>query len=288
MAQRKNDPSRVKWVLDAYLLERALPTGRKRLDQALADIGCEIFVTGLKRGSATRDDLPGWNGECVVAYGSVAFVRQVTRSKAGAWQPGSFMKTEALSYTGFSPFLGDVMLNDGFVILPYGEFKRRGLSAWGGKAFIRPDAVTKSFTGFVVSEHDFDLETNSLERLSCLSPEDHIVVAPPKQILGEFRFVIVDRKVVAGSCYGWDDVHDVRSDYDPSCHALAVEIAQRDWQADRAYTCDIALEGLPDGRTRPRLLELNAVSCSGLYACDTDAIATAVSLAALAEWRCDD
>lgn len=287
MSDTFNEPSKVKWVLDEYLLDRAPATGRLRLDEALSRIGCETFVSGLVRGARTRDDLPEWDGECVVAYGSVAFVRQVTRSKAGAWQPGSFMRTENLSYTGFSPHLGDLMLNDGFVILPYGEFRRRGLAPWGGSAFIRPDAVTKSFTGFVVTEKDFEHETNALERLACLSPEDHIVIDVPKRILGEFRFVVADRRVVAGSCYGWDEVNDVRADYDPSCHALAMEVAAREWQADRAYTCDVALEGLPDGTSRPRLLELNAVSCSGLYACDTVAVADAVSRAALAEWRGD-
>jgi len=271
-------PGSAKWVIDRLLLERALPTGRPNLAEALASQGNETFVMDY---SSRRlpEDLPAWEGECVVAYGSVQMVRAVAKARAGSWQPGSFCRPERLSYSAWSPWLGDLMLNDDFVILPYGEFKRRGVDAWGGAAFVRPDAVTKSFTGLVIKKDDFAHELNSLERLSHVQPEEMVVVARPKSILGEFRFVIADGDVVTGSAYSWERKLDVRSDVHPGCEELAAEVAGRPWQADRVYTCDVALSD--EG---PRLLELNAFSCSGLYACDTSLVAKAVSEAALREW----
>lgn len=287
-ARPHGNGKRAKWVLDRFLLERSLPTGQPNLADALLELGHEIFVTEFRRGSQTpSDDLPLWNGDCVVTYGSHQFVSQITRARAGSWQPGAYHRVEMLSYSAYSPHIGDLMLNDDFVILPYGEFRRRGVGPWGGAAFIRPDAVTKSFTGFVITEKDFGHETNSLERIGHLQPEDLLAVARPKPILGEFRFVIADRKVVTGSAYSWDRKLDVRSDIDPACLQMAQEVSRREWQSDSVYTCDVALTEI-GGRPVPRVLELNAFSCSGLYACDTRKIAEAVSSAAAREWAGDD
>jgi len=280
-------PERVKWVIDRYQLDRAPPTGRPNLAGALELHGNECFIASNDPLKPVPDGLPEWQDEPVVVYGSIQFVTKVMRARAGAWQPGAYLRKENLSYSAYSPYIGDVMLNDDFVILPYGEFKRRGPSTWGKEIFVRPDAVTKSFTGFVVKAEDFGHETNSLERLAHVRPEDLVVIARPKPILGEFRFVIADRKVVTGSAYSWDLRLDVRSDVDPMCWQLAENVAGREWQPDRVYTCDVALTEI-GGRRVPRVLELNAFSCSGLYACDTSEIARSVSSAALREWSGDD
>lgn len=276
-----NDTS-VKWLVDRLMLDRALPTGRPNIAEALAERGNEVHVMEYEAGPAPAG-LPLWQDECVVAYGSHQFVRQAMKARAGSWQPGAYHRVERLSYSGYSPYLGDLLLNSDFVILPYAEIKRRGLGPWGGSAFVRPDAVTKSFTGFVISDDDFRHEINSLDRISHLQPDDMLVAARPKSILGEFRFVIADRKVVTGSAYSWDRKLDVRSDVDPSCLEVAAEVARREWQSDRVYTCDVALTEI-GGKAVPKVVELNAFSCSGLYACDTRLVAEAVSATALREW----
>lgn len=280
---RKN----VKWVVHDHLIQRALPTGRSNLVQALKTRGYEVAVLSYNDEDRSLADLPHWENECVVTYGSVQFVNQVIKLRRGKWQPGAFLRTENLSYAAYSPFLGDILLNDDFVIVPYAEFRRRGVKAWGDAVFIRPNAVTKLFTGFVITERDFSHETNSLERLSNVFPEDLIVVAKPKPILGEFRFIISEGKVVTGSAYSWDNTLDVRSDVHPACLELAEEVGRREWQADRVYTCDIALTEI-NGKQEARVLEINAFSCSGLYACDTELIACAVSQAAWNEYSGDD
>lgn len=280
------DRTSVLWIIDQHLLDRALPTGRPNLADALREAGNEAHVCGKDELHMGKFDIDAWIDRPVISYGSLQFVNKVTSLHKGKWQPGSFIRKENLSYSGYSPYLGDLMLNDDFILLPYAEFKRRGLKNWGGRAFIRPNSVTKSFTGFVITEEDLDHETNSLERLCHVMPEDLIAVSSAKPILGEFRFVIADGEVVTGSAYSWDNRQDVRSDVTPESEALAKAVASREWQADRVYTCDVGITDL-GGVPTARLLELNAFSCSGLYACDTVKIAEKVSEATYREFQMD-
>lgn len=276
-----------KWIVHEHLIRNVLPTGRPNIVDALREQGNEVVVIDYNTTNLSLDDLPTWNDQCVVTYGSVQFVKKVTMLRRGIWRPGAFFRDQNLAYSKFSSYLGDLLLNDDFVILPYGEFKRRGLDVWGGSAFIRPDTASKLFTGFVISDRDFDHEINSLEKLSNLQHEDIIVVASPKKILGEFRFIISEGKVITGCAYSWDKTLDIRSDVHPACYELAEEVSRRDWQADVVYTCDIALTER-NGSQEARLLELNAFSCSGLYACDTKIIAKEVSKAAWKEFMGED
>ncbi|WP_196223178.1 ATP-grasp domain-containing protein [Roseibium sp. RKSG952] len=227
------------------------------------------------------DDPVFGEGECVVAWGSVQFIKHVERRFPGRWTPGFYARMDNLSYAAFGAHYGDLMMNDDFVIMPFAEFVRRNANS-GRDHFIRPNRVTKAFTGLVVKADDFDHEVNSLRRLSNVNDDELVVVAAPKIILGEARFIICGNEVVTGSTYGWDRTLDVRSDVHPSCREVADEVAKRDWKPDTVFTCDVALAEI-DGKSVARLLELNAFSCSGLYACDTSAIIDAVGNAARRE-----
>jgi len=229
-----------------------------------------------------------WDGRCVLLYGSFRFARRVERQLKAEGRhpllPGTFARLENLSYSAFGAHLGDVLLNDDFVTLPFGEFRRRRLRGWGGRCFLRPDTVTKSFAGMVVTEADFDHEMNSLEKLQHVMPEDLVVAAAARDIRRETRFVVVDGEVVSGSTYGWNGSGDIGLPIDEVSVALARDVASRAWQPDRAYTCDVAL--IEDGGDpKARLIELNSFSCAFLYGCDLDAVVAAVSAAALDEWR---
>jgi hypothetical protein len=115
------------------------------------------------------------------------------------------------------------------------------------------------------------------------------VLCLEKKISRQFRYVIVDKKVITGSEYRWDNVLDVRRDTHPLCDEMAQKVAEADWQADRVYVCDVALvETIVSAAERyyteikqeAKIVELNAFSSSGLYACDTYKIVEAVSKAA--------
>lgn len=276
------------WIVDQYMLDLAAERGCGSIADAVLRAGMEVHVATSDGHMSREMALPAWNERCVVLYGSFRFVRRVERqlkaSGGHALLPGAFARVENLSYSAFGAHLGDVLLNDDFVILPFGEFRRRRLRDWGGRCFLRPDAVTKSFPGMVVAEADFDHEMNSLEKLQHVMPEDLVVASSGRNILRETRFVVVDGEVVSGSTYGWNGSGDIGLPIDEASAALARNVACRTWQPDRAYTCDVALIE-HEGDLKARLIELNSFSCAGLYGCDLDKVVAAVSDAAVDEWN---
>jgi hypothetical protein len=276
------------WIIDQYMLDLSSDRGCGSIAEAVSRAGMDVHVVCSGATLPREMELPEWSGRCVVLYGSFRFVRRVERQLKDAGRqpllPGAFANVGPLSYSAFGSHLGDLLLNDDFVILPFGEFRRRRLGRWGGKCFVRPDAVTKSFTGMVVNQDDFDHEMNALAKLQHVMPEELVVAAAARDIRRETRFVIVDGKVVSGSTYGWNGNGDIGLPIDDASVALAREVASRGWQPDRAYTCDIAL--VEDaGDLKARLIELNSFSCAGLYGCDLDAVVAAVSAAARDEWE---
>lgn len=279
----------MRWVMDKYILDRAEATysGYPNLMKAALDAGHEVHLTSMNKGKIEDiDSISFDSSKPVVTYGSHQFVSQIERKFASQWVPCSYHRVKNLSYSTYSAYIGDLMMNDDFILLPYAEAKRRLLRDRPDGVFIRPDSVTKSFAGFFIKQKDLDSEFNSLDQISKPDPDMLTVIASPKDIKAEFRFVIVDREVVTGSEYRWDGRLDIRIDVDESCLELAKEVANREWQPDIAYTCDVALVDF-EGKTEARVIELNAFSCSGLYACDTRKIVQAIEKAATMEYTGD-
>lgn len=267
------------WILDRYLLERSRPESGVSFAEALVSVGCDVSLHSFSpQTRSVEGEFPELTNRPVVAYGSFPFVKRVLASREqGVLRPGSFARIENLAYSVFSAYMGNLLLNSDFTILPFGELARRGSN--GRNVFIRPNKVTKSFTGFKVTPEEFDREVRLLSTLSRVSPEELVVVASAKEIELECRYVICDGRVVAGSTYGWEDCHVPTAKTDPRCDRVAEQVAALEWQADTAYTCDVAVScGVA------RVVELNSFSCAGLYACDTVAVAKAVTSCAVEEY----
>jgi hypothetical protein len=159
-------------------------------------------------------------------------------------------------------------------MLPAGDLLRRWENLTNdGSLFIRPDSGAKPFTGHVVAP-DEKHKIKSLIR--AIGPESLVVVAPAREIGEENRFVICDRKVVAGSRY----LPDESPDYKNSFLRLADKIARHKWQPDLCYTVDIA-----ESEGGIYLLEINSFSCAGFYQCNINHIVKCASAAAMREWE---
>lgn len=275
------------WVVDRYMLDRAEEQGCASIADAVVRAGLDIHVTSSVAANDPHGiDIPDWGEERpVVAFGSFRFIRQIAakRKTMSPWSPGTFARIENLSYSAFGAHLGGLLLNDDFIMLPFGEFKRRGATPWDGGVFLRPDGVTKSFAGTVIPTEDFEHEVNALVKIGGVSDTDIVVASRERRILKETRYVIVDGRVVTGSTYGWNDNADIGKPLDDVSGALAAKVAGGGWQPDRAYTCDVALTEV-DGAIVARVIELNSFSCAGLYASDLDRVVEAVSAAAASEW----
>ena len=102
-----------------------------------------------------------------------------------------------------------------------------------------------------------------------------MVVAPVRQVGREWRYVVCDGRIVAGSAYSAAE-HEALTDVAGGSWAFAAEVAAGLPAPERAFVMDIC--DTPEG---PRLLELNPFSGADLYACDRSAIVRAVSEVAL-------
>lgn len=277
--------AQVKWILDDSRLLERLATYGPGLVPVLERNGfshhvCERYDNGTFSEVADHPD------QCVVLYGSHQFVRAINTN--GRFQPGMLgvnNRTHASAYMSNLPL--DWFLNRDAVFMTWAMFKRRARELFydhdTNALFIRPDSGFKAFAGQVVHYGTIDEDIKTLDELSGVMDETMILVNTTQELLGEFRFVIADGKVIAGSEYRWDGKLDIRRDWTPECEALAQSVADHPWQVDIAYTCDVAL--LEHG---VKVIELNGFSCAGLYACDLDKVVKGVSAAALREFRGED
>ena len=259
------------WLIDGFLVDREY--GDSIVD-ALNHYGYETHIQeynltlpAIVPNNYTQD-------RPVVLYGPHQFIKKLRSS----FNPGAFCNEHNLRFSVFSANLPqDCMLNrlDVVKYLPFSHVKMFEEYRFA-PFFLRPDVVTKTFAGHIVYEA---LDISTLEQCTSVSDDTWCVVAPERSIIAEFRYVIVNGKVITGSQYRRDNVLDVRIDTMPGADKLAQAIAEYEWQADTVYVCDIA--ETPYGF---KVIELNSFSCAGLYACDKRKIALAVSEAAELEF----
>ncbi len=213
------------------------------------------------------------SNDCVICYGDISFIGQIRRKSA--FVPGAYCNFENMKCSIYYAYFGEFLLNKDYIILPLGDLPRRlGSIVYPYRTFfIRPDSGTKPFTGYHIN---YDHKNKIQTLLETSGPETLVVVSQLKEITNEWRFVICNRKVVAGSQY----LPIESSVYPPSSYRLAEIIASQDWQPDICYTVDIA-----ESEGKMHLLEINSFSCAGFYNCNIEDIVRYASIAAREEWK---
>ncbi|MBL9085924.1 MAG: ATP-grasp domain-containing protein [Planctomycetia bacterium] len=192
------------------------------------------------------------------------------------WEPGAYCDVDAFRCSAWFPRARPWSLQRTWV-----ETSVRALTAApavvlaplpaSDEVFVRPDSPLKPFGGRVV-------------RRSRLSPAalDHgyyyddldlpIVVAPVRKVSREWRFVVVDRRVVAGSGYDGPSRRAVASQAQDAVWEFAAEVARQLEPPEPVYVMDV---GEADGALH--VVELNPFSGADLYACDRTSIVRAVA-----------
>jgi hypothetical protein len=148
--------------------------------------------------------------------------------------------------------------------------------------FIRPDGGFKSFTGKAVERKFFDKDVDYFGFYG-IEPHELCVIAEPRNVANEWRFLVVDNKIVAGSQYR--PLQKSLSDpepYDNEAFKYATRVLSSvDYKPDNAWMLDIC-------RTKQDsyyVLEVGCFSCAGLYKMDTDMVVKYVSEQAERDWR---
>lgn len=270
----------VGWLLDAVAF-----------DAYHAELASAVIRNGHKVVSVSRPSPPyQWDdancsyrksfprGSCVVVHGDVDLVRRVQQDKL--WSPGVFATIPHYFCSYYYPRLAQFLLNDKYFMLPFGDLARQKdflFSCLGknGLLFVRPDSPLKLFTGQTISLHEFDKDYEFLG-FNEFPSETIVVVSVAQNLVAEWRFIIADGIIVAGSQYKDDGKLISLPANDSGAFAFANQIVSTGYEPDPVWVLDVGL--VADGSYR--VVEIGGFSFAGLYACDKDAVVQAVSLTA--------
>lgn len=199
----------------------------------------------------------------VIAFGTTTMI-EVARRKN--WIPGVF-HNKNFDFTVWGSAYSGYLLNENAQVMKFKNVYFRN----GESIFIRPCDDTKIFSGELVDEEHFDKWQEKVYRYgSSLKPETPVLIAPPKKILREYRFFIVDGEPVTGSQYK-EGERNIEMPYDDGKVFDFVKRIIQIWQPADAFVLDIAetTQGF-------KVIEINCINCSGFYGCRVEKLVDAM------------
>lgn len=204
----------------------------------------------------------------VMVCGAIALARVAAER---GWVPGSFIN-ENFHVRAWVQNLGHDLLS-AFNVIPLDMFAELFGDA-DLPLFVRPCNDDKAFTGTVlhVGEAQAWVEARMEEaEQSGRFPADlEIAVASCVEILGEFRFFVVDGRIVTGSRYKLGSQVLYTDEIPPHVMTFAQAMVDK-WQPARAFVIDIA-----ETHDGPRVIEINNFNSAGFYACNVGKIVEAI------------
>lgn len=271
----------VGWLLDASVFD----TYHDELADAIVRNGFEVKSINRPNPPYGWDDTEGAYrkafpaGACVVTHADIDLVTRVLRD--ACWVPGAFANVGHFFCSHYYPHFRKYLLNNDHAMLPFSDLSKRSKELFDqfgrdGRMFVRPDSPLKLFTGLVVSQESFekDLEFMAFYEFPV---ESLVVVSSPKSIAKEWRFVVADQQVIAGSEYKEGETLIARAEVNGSARTFAEAILNTGFSPDSVWVMDIC----ETTDHEFHLLEIGGFSFSNLYACDKDAVVNAVSRVAL-------
>ncbi len=229
---------------------------------------------------------------CVVFSGSLitsSFVRNLS------FFPGLYYTKDNFDCHNYYPALSKLLLNKDYYFLPFGSLKNLEEVIFKDReeVFIRPNSGSKTFTGKVVSKKSFgeDLDKFELESFEGIKPNSLVLISNAKEIIREWRFFVVDEKIIDGCLYISTLLSDTDKNKHEEVYLYAKEKAKeaiKFIKPDSCFTIDICQTS--SGLNKPLddlslfVLEINAFSTSGMYDCNCGRIIQKVSEQALFEY----
>lgn len=126
--------------------------------------------------------------------------------------------------------------------------------------FARPLEDDKLITGGLFKKEDLlmALETKVTDK----HKDKYLILSEPKTILAEYRFFVVDNKVITGSLYKIRGQLITSDSIDQEALVYAQKMVDL-WTPSAAFVIDIALTD-----KGPKIIEVNNISSAGLYKSD--------------------
>lgn len=204
----------------------------------------------------------------VIYRGSINFCRQVESSNL------PFIPTtnwESFGFLNWATRYSEFLLNKDYFVLPYGDLHRRwkDINRYFGypdDMFIRPNSGVKTFGGHVFTVEDYQRLQDPLN-----IPRDTIVIlAPVYRIDHEYRFLVINNKIVSGSRYmsgGKLNIGSVPMNVWHYAENIATNI-----QID----LPICIVDISDDKGHLSLLEINRFESSELYDMDYHKVVSSI------------
>jgi hypothetical protein len=216
---------------------------------------------------------------CVIFRGTLPLMRHIHASRR--WRPGGWCSLQNLACSTYYAHFGPFLLNREYTLLPIAEAVRLADNlfvryAGGGQVFVRPDSVDKSFTGTLTDRASFTDKFFG----ATFDPATLVLVARAKKVTREWRLIVANDKVIAGSQYLNAGVREeVPWCPDEVLRFAAAVLDGVAWRPAPMFIMDIC-----DSEDGLRLLELNSFGCSGHYLADVRAVVDAASELASLAW----
>lgn len=264
----------VTWLLEPEVFQ----SGLTPLIDKLEEMGVEYLTCQL--GTPYEDYIDGFGAaENIVFHGSFQFAKLVKEKTK--WK-GFFYNLPQFDCTYYYPRFGERLLNNRYIMIPFGELDRQKdwlmnrLPAWP-RMFVRPSGGFKEFTGRVVHDDDWEKELRQFG-LGDMEPESLVLVAMPKEIIREWRLVVVNGKIVASSQYKNGDRFE-RSQGAPQYVLSYGEevLSEVDYRPDPAWMLDICESKDPRSKNGLYVLEVGPFACCGIYDSDPESVIRAVN-----------
>ena len=238
-----------------WIIETELNAAAERVAAAARASGCPVIRWSI---GDPKPALP--DRECV-------FLGSLTTCPG---MPGVLGDPERLRVSRWLPRVGALALNREVVFSTVGALGRvRDGLPWA-RVFARPDSAMKPFAGRVLAREQ--LSAGALDHGFYYDDlELPIVLAPARAVAEEWRFVVVDRRVVASCGY----TADGRAGLERAPPPAAVDVAYR--SAELAPEDHVVLDVCRVADDGYFLVEYNLLSGADLYACDVDAIVRALA-----------
>jgi len=209
-----------------------------------------------------------------IFYGSIQGCNYILSSTKN--YPGAFASFDKYKCTNYYPFFSESLLNSPYIMMPYGDLIKQKeflLDTLGedGCVFVRPNVGEKVFKGCLIYSQNWENDINLISFCQPF-PETLVVVAKPKLIFSEWRFIISNGKIVTASSYLIDKKLEMTQRIKQEVFDFVENVLPSKFSPDPVWALDVC--ETPDGF---KVVEINAGSCAGLYGCDLTKFAEAMS-----------
>lgn len=219
----------------------------------------------------------------VIFNGSIEMSKIVkTKLLEKGCYPISYNSFENYLCSAYYPYFEKFLFNDDYIFLPLESLNRRVWEFYGqfGKEsmmFVRPDSGEKTFKAELVDLNDWNGFYEDVKQFS----KDLVVVSSPKNIVGEWRFVVTkDKEILGVSSYKYQGLITRV----PSAPKGATELVQEILNVEYFPNCVFCVDICQDTDGKFWMMELTSFSSAGLYECKMENIVKRVSEIALEDF----